>query len=214
VIKAIFWDNDGVLVETEHLYFQANREALGSVGVELSEAEYLELFLRQARGAWHLAEERGLSADEIAQLREWRNARYTELIRLEPRTIPGVEEVLASLHGRFVMGVVTSSRRNHFDAIHEGTGFLKYFDFVLALGDYARSKPHPDPYLRAIELSRVPRAQCVAIEDSERGLTAALAAGLRCLVVPSPLTRQQTFAGAYRILGGVTEVPGALERSG
>ena len=212
MIRAIFWDNDGVLVETEHLYRQANQEILASAGIHLTDAQYLELFLVQGRGAWHLAEERGFSPAEIDRLRDRRNDRYTELLRLEPRAVPGIEDVLEALHGRYVMGVVTSSRRDHFDVIHQATGLTKYFDFVLALGDYARTKPHPDPYLRAIEVSGVPPEACVAIEDSERGLAAALGAGLRCLAVPSPLTRRQTFAGAERILSGVREIPDALER--
>ncbi|MBM3817858.1 MAG: HAD family phosphatase [Acidimicrobiia bacterium] len=207
MIRAILWDNDGVLVDTEHLYFQANRDVLASIGIDLAEEQYLDLFMVQGCGAWHLAEQRGLPPAEIERLRDERNARYTRLLRLEPRGLPGVEDVLAALHGKYVMGVVTSSRKDHFAVIHEATGFLKYFDFVVASGDYARSKPAPDPYLLAVDRSGVAVEECLAIEDSERGLAAALAAGLRCVVVPSGLTRRQTFSGAHRVLGSVSEVP-------
>ncbi len=210
-IRAVFWDNDGVLVETEHLYFEANRRVLARAGVALTEDQYIDLFLVQGRGAWHLLEERGVAAAEIDRLRDQRNALYTVLIREAPRAVPGVEDVLSQLHGRYVMGVVTSSRKDHFAAIHESTGLLPYFDFVLAVGDYARSKPEPDPYLRAIEKSGVAPEACIAIEDSERGLIAATRAGLRCLVIPSALTRRQAFPGAYRVLGGVSEIPAALK---
>jgi HAD superfamily hydrolase (TIGR01509 family) len=210
VIQAILWDNDGVLVDTEHLYFQANRDVLSTIGIDLSEEQYLDLFMVQGCGAWHLAEQRGLPPAEIERIRDERNALYTRLIRLEPRGLPGVEDVLAALHGKYAMGVVTSSRKDHFAVIHEATGFLKYFDFVVASGDYPRSKPAPDPYLRAIALSGVPPEACIAIEDSERGLAAATAAGLRCLVVPSRLTRRQTFAGAHRVLQGVGDVAALL----
>ena len=210
MIKAVFWDNDGVLVETEHLYFEANRQVLETAGVALTEDQYIDLFLVQGCGAWHLLEERGVAAAEIDRLRDQRNELYTALIREAPRAVPGVEEVLASLHGKYTMGVVTSSRKDHFQAIHESTGLLQYFDFVLAIGDYARSKPEPDPYLRAIERSGVAADQCMAIEDSERGLMAATKAGLRCVVVPSRLTRRQTFSGAYSVLSSVSEVPGVL----
>ena len=209
-IKAVFWDNDGVLVETEHLYFEANRQVLESAGVVLTEDQYIELFLVQGRGAWHLLEERGVAAEEIDRLRNQRNDLYTALIREAPRAVPGVEEVLKSLHGKYTMGVVTSSRKDHFQAIHESTGLLKYFDFVLAIGDYARSKPEPDSYLRAIEMSGFRPEVCIAIEDSERGLLAATRAGLRCLVVPSALTRQRAFAGAHRILSSVNDIPEAV----
>ena len=99
------------------------------------------------------------------------------------------------------MGIVTSSRKDHFDLIHQSTGLLKYFDFVLTASDYARTKPDPAPYLRAVERSGVGREACVAIEDSERGLESATRAGIRCIVVPSSLTRGCKFVGAHQFLG-------------
>jgi HAD superfamily hydrolase (TIGR01509 family) len=108
------------------------------------------------------------------------------------------------------MGVVTGSRKDHFDLIHRSTGLLKYFDFVLTASDYTRVKPHPDPYLLAVERSGVGREDCVAIEDSERGLESATRAGIRCIVVPTALTRSGTFVGAHRVLASITELPTAL----
>lgn len=209
-VKAIFWDNDGVLVDTEHLYFQATKHVLASAGIQLTEDEYIELFLVQGKGAWHLAEARGVPAQDIERMREARNALYGHLLVQAPRLIAGITNVLDALHGKYVMGVVTSSRKDHFNVIHESTGLLKYFDFVLAAGDYARGKPDPEPYERAVARSGVARELCVAIEDSERGLESAKAAGIRCLVVPSGLTRTRAFAGALKVLKSVAEVPAAL----
>ncbi len=112
------------------------------------------------------------------------------------------------------MGIVTSSRRDHFDVIHGRTDLLKYFDFVLTSGDFKRSKPHPDPYLMAIERSGLQPDECIAIEDSERGLEAATLAGIRCIVIPTALTRGCDFASAHRVVSSVTDVPelcGVLE---
>src|SRR4051812_36136522 len=97
MFKAILWDNDGVLVDTERLYFQATREQLKRVGVTLSEADYVEYFLRKACGAWHLAHERGVSVAETDALRAQRDLRYIELIEGGPTLLPGVERVLAAL---------------------------------------------------------------------------------------------------------------------
>jgi HAD superfamily hydrolase (TIGR01509 family) len=209
-VKAIFWDNDGVLVETEHLYFEATRRVLASVGIPLTERDYVEWFLIQGQGAWHLAEAQGIAPCEIEGLKQQRNALYSELLRETPRLVPDVAAVLDALHGNYVMGIVTSSRRDHFEVIHESTGILKYFDFVLTASDYARTKPAPDPYLRAIERSGAAPEECVAIEDSERGLQAATRAGIRCIVVPSGLTRSCRFSGAHRILASAAEIPAAL----
>jgi HAD superfamily hydrolase (TIGR01509 family) len=210
VIEAILWDNDGVLVDTEHLYFQATQRVLASVGVTLTEHQYIDFFLVEGRGAWHLVEERGVGDAEIARLREERNEIYGRLLRQGPRVLPGIVETLDALRGRYVMGVVTSSRKDHFDLIHEHTGLLQYFDFVLTASDYPRVKPHPDPYLAAVKRSGVGADACIAIEDSERGLEAATLAGVRCMVVPTALTRGGRFAKAQRVLASAREIPGAL----
>jgi HAD superfamily hydrolase (TIGR01509 family) len=208
--KAIFWDNDGVLVDTEHVYFEATRRVLASTGIDLDEDAYIELFLIQGRGAWHLAAERGIAPDEIERLRTARNTLYGELLAEAPRLIPGIADVLDALHGRYQMGIVTSSRRDHFDVIHRSTGLLRYFDFVLTSDDFTKVKPDAEPYLRAIERSGLAADACVAIEDSARGLEAATAAGIRCIVVPSGLTRRCSFPGAHKVLNDVSEIPRAL----
>ena len=121
-----------------------------------------------------------------------------------------IVETLGALRGRYVMGVVTSSRKDHFDLIHEHTGLLQYFDFVLTASDYPRVKPYPDPYLKAVERSGVTADACIAIEDSERGLEAATRAGIRCIVVPTALTRGCRFERAHRVLTSASEIPAVL----
>jgi HAD superfamily hydrolase (TIGR01509 family) len=209
-VKAIFWDNDGVLVDTEQLYFRVTKDVLASAGVTLTEDQFIDLFLVQGRGSWHLCEERGIAAGEIDRLREQRNATYAACLARAPLVLAGVDSVLAELHGRYTMGIVTTCSPDHFEVIHRSSGLLKYFDFVLLPGDYGRHKPHPDPHLRAIERSGFESDACVAIEDSERGLASANAAGLRCFVVPTSLTRGRPFAGAHRILDSVADIPAAL----
>ena len=204
--KAIFWDNDGVLVDTEHLYFEATQHVLASVGIALTREDYVELFLVQGKGAWHIAEERGIAPADIERLREERNGLYSDLLAQAPRLIPGITQVLDALHGKYVMGIVTSSRKDHFDVIHRTTDLLKYFDFVLTASDFTRVKPDPEPYLRAVERSGVAPAACVAIEDSARGLESARAAGIGCIIVPTALTQGSDFSAAHRVLGSIAEI--------
>ena len=72
MLSAILWDNDGVLVDTERFYYQANRDYLRGHGIELSEAQFFEWFLADNCGAWHLLEAGGASAEQIAR---WRRER-------------------------------------------------------------------------------------------------------------------------------------------
>ena len=200
MFDAILFDNDGVLVDTEHLYFRANQEALAGVGITLDAATYVELYLREGRGAWHLARERGLGPADIDALRAARDHRYFDLVAETEVLIPGVAQIVPALARRYRLAIVTSSEPGPFARTHARTGLLEHFELVLAQGDYARAKPEPDPYLRAVERMDLPAARCLVIEDSERGLRAAKAAGLHCWVIPSALTAGGRFDAADAVL--------------
>ncbi len=208
--RAILWDNDGVLVDTERWYFQSTREVLATVGIDLTEALYFEHFLASSGGVWHLAAARGIGETKIEALRQRRNERYRTYLEQQPLVILGVREVLEALRPHFKMGIVTSSRRDHFETIHRRTGLLGFFDFALTLEDYDRSKPEPDPYLAGIARTGCTPAECLAIEDAPRGLAAARAAGIDCWVIPTDLGRMADFSGAARILRNVQELPTLL----
>ena len=203
---AILFDNDGVLVDTEALYFQANREALATVGAVLDEETYVECLLREGLGVWHLAEARGVSPAGIDALRAERDRCYFDLVE-QPTAdlvIPGVAELLPKLAARYRLAIVTSSEPGPFARTHARTGLLPHFELTLTRHDYVESKPHPEPYLTAVARLGVPAARCLVIEDSERGLRAAKAAGLACWVVPSGLTAGGNFAAADAVLPDLT----------
>ena len=136
--------------------------------------------------------------------------RYAHLLRDRDTVLPGVRETLEELHGEVEMGVVTGSRRDHFDIIHQSSGLLEFFRFVLTREDYARGKPHPDGYWAALTHCQVTAAECVVVEDSTRGAAAAVAAGLRCIVIPNELTRGAPFPEAHKVLDSVRAVPPAV----
>jgi len=204
--KAIFLDNDGILVDTEKFYYRATREILQEIGIKLTEEMYRQLFLVQSRGAWHLAKELGFSDIDVERMRKERNARYLSYLAANDIAIPGVRDVLDCLHQKTILGIVTSAERKHFDFIHAKTGLSGYFDFVLAQGDYVHSKPHPEPYLRALEKSSFAPSECLVIEDSLRGLQSAQSAGLDCWIVPRGLTVGEDFSNAGRLLADLADM--------
>jgi HAD superfamily hydrolase (TIGR01509 family) len=208
-VEAILFDNDGVLVDTEGFYFQANREALACFGVALDREAYIELFLRDSRGAWDLLRERGVGEREIWLARAGRDRRYQELIGAAAAgtlLMPGVADGLAALAGRFRLAIVTSSEPEPFAAVHARAGILHHFELALTREQYDKAKPEPEPYLRAVERLGVSPARCLVVEDSERGLRAAKAAGLACWVVPSELTRGGRFDGADAVLDDFAQI--------
>jgi HAD superfamily hydrolase (TIGR01509 family) len=202
----LLWDNDGVLVDTERCYFEACRDTLATVAIELTEAQYFDHWLASARGIAHVAAAHGISDEQVATLQRDRDAAYARLLERQCWAIDGVHQTLRALRPQFAMGIVTSSRRDHFEAIHRRTGFLEFFDFVLAAEDYARPKPDPAPYLAGIARTGWPPEACLAIEDAPRGLAAARAAGLDCWIVPTPLTAGADFSGATRVVASVAEL--------
>ncbi|MEM7254369.1 MAG: HAD family phosphatase [Pseudomonadota bacterium] len=208
--SAILWDNDGVLVDTEHLYYQATRAVMRDVGVELDLDTYREWFLASSLGAWHLVAEQGHDELAIERMKRDRDARHRQLLARPGLVIPGVPTMLALLHGRRPMAIVTSSHREHFDIVHRDAQLLGYFDFVLTREDYAESKPNPEPYLAAAARIGVAPAECLVIEDSPRGLTAAGAAGMTAWAVRSELTETMPLDGAERYFDNVTEIATAL----
>jgi HAD superfamily hydrolase (TIGR01509 family) len=206
----ILWDNDGVLVDTEGLYFHATQTVLQTVGIHLTAEQFKEISLRRGESTFTLAVEHGIQAADIPRLRAERDRLYAELLGSQSWVIDGAEEVLRSLHGQVRMGVVTSSRRAHFEIAHAKSGLLPYLDFVLTREDYQHTKPHPEPYLTGMARHGLRSEECIVVEDSERGLAAATAAGVKCLIVLSEWTGDGDFRAACRVLKSIREVPGEV----
>ena len=116
--------------------------------------------------------------------------------------------MIAELARHFTLAIVTTSRDVDFDLIHGLNGYpltertprvVEHMDFVLKRSHYQNSKPDPEPYLLALHRFGIEAAQALVIEDSERGLRSAVAAGIDCAVVDHPFTASQHFDQArYR----------------
>ena len=122
----------------------------------------------------------------------------------------GVQVVLKHLVARHRMAVVTSSRRIDFETIHARTGFLAYFEHTISADEVRETKPSPEGYLLGLATLGATPGDTIAIEDSQRGLTAARSAGLRCVAIPTALTRDQDFSGALTVLANIRELPGFI----
>jgi len=185
--KYILFDNDGVLVETEQYYYKANVKALAEFGIELTFDAYMEIMARGGN-AWELATKEGISKSDIDTKRLQRDIYYREYISSENIEIAGIVDVLKKLSKNYKMGIVTTSRRVDFDLIHEKRDIVKYMDFTLCVEEYARAKPYPDPYLAGMKKFNATKEECIVVEDSQRGLTSAVNAGIECVVVANAFT--------------------------
>lgn len=197
--KYILWDNDGVLVNTEQWYFTATREALAELGVQLPIDAYQQIMI-QGRSSWELAAQAGVDPQQIKDGQDLRDELYRTYLRNNDLRIKGVFEVLSELAQHYQMAIVTTCRRDDFELIHSNLDLLQFMQFVLTREDYAESKPHPEPYLTALQKFSATSSQALVVEDSERGLRAAQAAAIDCAVVDYHFTRGHDFSAAqYRL---------------
>ena len=199
----LLFDHDGVLVNTEHLYYESTRRKLSEIDIDLTVQIYMQIMVNGS-DVWELARVRGLPEEVIASQRLQRNVLYQTLLGAEDLSIEGVEEVLVKLKQKYSMAIVTTCKDADFAYIHDHSpnnlNIVPHMDLVLTRSSYTNSKPNPEPYLTALERFSITPDQALVIEDSERGLRSAVAAGIDCAVVEYAFTARQDFYKAtYRI---------------
>ena len=200
MFKAILWDNDGVLVDTEWLFFQVTKTAFKQLGVDLTKDTWVSLYLEKGFSSRQIVTHLGGNTQSIEQVLVERNLKYNAVLQDPPPIRPTVHQTLRTLKGQFKMGIVTGASRDQLNLMHRTTGLLEFFDFTVTSEDYNRSKPDPEPYFNAVKFLDINPDECLAIEDSARGLAAAIAAGLKCIIVPTKLTNNQDYNDAYGVV--------------
>ncbi len=205
--KIIFFDNDGVLVDTESIFYAANCVMLKEYGVELDEHTFAEMSMTKGMSLADIIVSLGKTPEEAEDARQRRNLVYDAMLkeRAESLVIPGVLSALAALHKKYRICVVTCCQTMHFRTIHANSGLRQYFDDVVGDDDFVRHKPHPEPYLTAIRRTGLTALSLgYAVEDSERGVQSALAAGLNVAAIPCGISRYGNFSAATRRFENIT----------
>lgn len=181
-VRAVIFDFDGVLVDSEPIRFKAGSQALEEIGVCLTWDRFIRFWLGRtddaglrdllgdrfdADGQRVVARRNGLYEERLDEV-----AAFPDSLRLVRRVPDGMRLALA-----------TGSRRMEVERILTRLGLFRRFHAILTAEDYARAKPAPDPFLVAARSLDVPPASCVVIEDSLAGVTAARAAGIPVVAV-------------------------------
>ena len=208
--KFILFDNDGVLVETEVWYYEANKIILKTLGLNLELDNYLKIMARGGN-AWELAYENGISEETIVPYRKKRDVIYQEFIQSKNIEIPNVKKVLISLKKKYKMAIITTSRRADFDLIHKKRGITDFMDFTLCVEEYPRAKPFPDPYLAGIKKFNATKEETIIVEDSQRGLSSAFNAQIECVMVKNEFTKTHDFSQASYFIDKLDELEALLE---
>lgn len=207
-VRAVLFDLDGVLVETEGLKARAHVVTAEAFGGHLSEQVYLTHLGEPLRTvAQSVTEAAGLSVSAETYARAFTQTYAALLTSTDVVPAPGAFDLLALLdsHG-WRRALVTSSARTLAHQVLESAG-LPPFDAVVSAEDVTTEKPAPEPYLRALALTQITPASAVVLEDSSTGIRAAVAAGLRAVAIRHRFNADQDLAGASACLSSLADVP-------
>jgi HAD superfamily hydrolase (TIGR01509 family) len=185
VIEAVVFDLDGVLLDSEEIWDRAREE-----------------LARERGGRWHDRAQRdmmGMSSTEWSrymhetiglpeppeEINREVVRRLSDLYRRESPAIPGAREAVERLAARWPLGLASSSNRELIDLALELLGVRPLFKATVSSEEVARGKPAPDVYLEAARRLGIEPAKAAAVEDSENGIYAAKAAGMRVIAIPN-----------------------------
>ena len=196
MLRAIIFDFDGILVDSEPLIMKLIQELAAREGWLLSEEEYFRDYLAlDDRGVvdhlWR-THGRSLSTSRRNELLAWKANAYEKIIHDGLPAIPGAEGFVLSAAQRFPLAIASGSLRAEIEHLLRMLGLREKFSVLATADDCERSKPDPEVYLKALSrLRELPRlrepaleaGECLAIEDAPLGVVAAQAAGMKCLAL-------------------------------
>jgi HAD superfamily hydrolase (TIGR01509 family) len=189
--RAVLFDCDGVIADSEPLHLRAFQEVLAPLGITITPTEYVARYLGfDDRGVFTEALRaygRAPAADEVAALIAEKARRFRGVLEREARIYPGVTALVAALHG-VPLAVVSGALRDEIEVILGCAGIREAFTVIVAAEDVRAGKPDPEGFVRACAtlasgVAGLVPAECLVIEDSLAGVEGARRAGMRCVAV-------------------------------
>jgi mannitol-1-/sugar-/sorbitol-6-/2-deoxyglucose-6-phosphatase len=186
--KAVIFDMDGLLIDSEPLWQEAGRETLASFGHTLSMDQYhSSTGLRTEEWIEHWFHFFGISMEEAPVAVKTIVAKAIEKIDQRGELLPGAAETIQLFREQnYRIGLATSSPMELVEVVLPKIKTSKAFDTVSSAGELPFGKPHPQVYINCAASLGTSPVQCIAFEDSFNGFIAAKAARMKCIVVPSP----------------------------
>lgn len=208
-LKAVLFDMDGVIVDTEPLHRKAYFEMFDSYGIKVSESLY-DSFTGKAtaRVCQELVRHFSLTCS-VQELMAKKRERFKYLFDHDPDfdLIPGVLDLIKNYHQNGIKLVLASSAsRNTINWVFERFDLDRYFIDKISGAELAASKPHPEIFLLAAQKASEAVENCMVIEDSTNGIKASHAAGIYCVAFKSAHTKNQDYTLADRVISDFKEI--------
>ncbi|PLS16464.1 HAD family hydrolase [Bacillus sp. M6-12] len=205
MIKAVIFDFDGLIVDTESVWYDAYKETMTSYNVDLPLQEFAKCIGTSDTVLFAYLEEQMGETCNKEEIEE--KAKSIVLAKMtSPKAREGVHEYLEEARNSgYQIALASSSSKEWVTTYLRELGLIHFFDHIITRDDVERVKPAPDLYLRAIEALNIDATEAIAFEDSLNGLQAALAAGLKCVIVPNPVTEGLAFENHHARLTSMGE---------
>ncbi|MGA7913233.1 MAG: HAD family hydrolase [Candidatus Dormiibacterota bacterium] len=207
MFKAIVFDFDGLILDTEGPVYRSWLEVYEAHGQELPFERWVQIVGSTTLGfhpQHHLEERLGRPLPQ--EVLDRRIGRRTELVLAE-KVLPGVVELIEEARTAGIkLGVASSSTAEWVKGHLARLGILDRFECILCRDDVAHAKPEPDLYLAVLECLGVAAAEAFAIEDSPNGIAAAKSARLRCVAIPNPITSGLDLSRADLVVASLADL--------
>jgi len=182
MIKAVFFDMDGTIADSEKIVWKVTRDFMQKRGIFITHEEEKLLYgLIWKESIRKILESRGLEYKQ--SIKNTLKERYVRTLSKEVVAMPHIHELLGSAKDNFKVGLATNSRIREVEIIFNKLDFKSYFDIKLTRDNVKNVKPNPEIYLRGAGIFGVDPSECVVFEDSIVGITAAKSAGMKCIAV-------------------------------
>jgi beta-phosphoglucomutase len=187
---------DGLMIDSERLYFAAEREMAAAFGKEIHDEQLWPLMGRKPIESLRLL--RGVLGIETPaeELLEWRNRLMLEKMGRDLGAMPGLFEILEAFYGRLKLAVGTGAQQEFLDFALDTLHIRDYFAVLQTADGLDRGKPDPEIYLIACRRLGLPPGECIVLEDAHNGVLAGKAAGCQVIAIPNDYTRGQDFTEA------------------
>ena len=198
--RAVVFDLDGLMFNTEELYQLVGAELLRRRGYEFTQELLDQMMGRPSAVALQIMIDTHTLKATVEELLAETDAIFPEILRTRLAPMPGLVELLAALEARQIpKGIATSSRRSFVDRVLGQFGLHARFSPILTSEDITHGKPHPEIYLLAAQRLGLPPREMLVLEDSQNGCRAAVAAGAIAIAVPAAHSARHDFSGAALI---------------
>ncbi|MBZ9687506.1 HAD family phosphatase [Clostridium estertheticum] len=210
MLKAVIFDMDGVIIDSEPTHMKLENETYKKLGIEVTEDEHHSFVGATSHYMWDALKNKYKLNQPLDELIEYDRSQYFEYLNsdeCEITLIEGVKELIQDLHENGVnLAIASSSPLNVIEAIAKKFQIEEYFE-VFVTGDYVKkSKPEPDIFLLASEKLGESPENCVVIEDSHNGVRAAKKAGMKCVGINSDPAGSQDISMADLEINSFKEV--------